>query len=64
MRVVEKLYHGLSACTRDDLLPKVVDYLLVRADKPWHLVIFRPGSIELLENSLTYEGVQWRKITE
>ena len=23
-----------------------------------------PGSIELLENSLTYEGVQWRKITE
>ena len=23
-----------------------------------------PGSIELLENSLTYEGVQWRKIVE
>ena len=23
-----------------------------------------PGSIELLENSLTYEGVQWRKIIE
>ena len=23
-----------------------------------------PGSTELLENSLTYEGVQWRKITE
>ena len=22
------------------------------------------GSIELLENSLTYEGVQWRKMTE
>ena len=22
------------------------------------------GSIELLENSLTYEGVQWRKIIE
>ena len=23
-----------------------------------------PGSIELLEKSLTYEGVQWRKIVE
>ena len=23
-----------------------------------------PGSIELLENSLTYEGVQWRKVVE
>ena len=23
-----------------------------------------PGSTELLENSLTYEGVQWRKIVE
>ena len=23
-----------------------------------------PGPIELLENSLTYEGVQWRKTTE
>ena len=23
-----------------------------------------PGSVELLENSLTYEGVQWRKIIE
>ena len=23
-----------------------------------------PGSVDLLENSLTYEGVQWRKIIE
>ena len=36
---------------------------------PLHLVFFSPlseipGSTELLENSLTYEGVQWRKMIE
>ena len=36
---------------------------------PIHLAIFLhkqkiPGSIELLENFLTFEGVQWRKIKQ
>ena len=37
-----------------------------KTDTPCHFSPLAeiPGSAELLENSLTYEGVQWRKIIE
>ena len=39
--VIQYLYHGLSACKKNNPLAKARDFLIVEADKPWYNYYFR-----------------------